>query len=163
MYSGPPPGGDADLSGTQGRDVIKQCGELVPQVAFGSDTKAVLVELLRVLHEEHALGEGNSLLTDRTFLVKAVKVLKAHAVLNGRLRCEPHDLTAMRHLTTFRVPRKSTSRSRPSSPDRPGGGTQGRHAAAGGRARRGGRRCRAGAGAAARRAGGRRGDSSGGA
>merc|ERR1719424_2072272 len=105
MYSGPPLESNVDIS-VQGRDVIKRCGEIVPQVVFGNDTKIVLVELLRVLHEEHALREGNSLLTDRTFLVKAVKVLKANALLNGRLRCEPQDLMAMRHLTTFRVPEK---------------------------------------------------------
>ena len=60
--------------------------------------------LLQVLKGDYNLSEDNALLTDRTFLVKAVSVMKARAILAGRLSCTPEDLVAMRYLTTFRVP-----------------------------------------------------------
>jgi len=103
-YSGPPVTGRH--IGAVERALILEASELVPLVVVGDPTKAVLLEFLRVLHEEHDLGEGNSLLTDRTFLIKAIKILKARAVLDGRHQCQPQDLFMMRHLTTFRVPSK---------------------------------------------------------
>jgi hypothetical protein len=45
-----------------------------------------------VLLNDYHLNDSNSLLTDRTFLVKAVKILKSKAVLEGRMRCIPEDL-----------------------------------------------------------------------
>lgn len=104
LYSGPPAASNAMLKGGPGRSIITECCEFVPQILVGERTKLVLIQLLRVLREEHGLGEDNSLLTDRTFLIKAVKILRANALLNGRLACEPHDLYAVRHMTTFRVP-----------------------------------------------------------
>lgn len=106
MYDCPLHVGSAPSDGGRELEAALKSGELLQQVVLGGPTKAVLVELLRVLHEEHGLGESNSLLTDRTFLVKAVRILKAHALLNGRRACEPRDLYAMRYLTTFRVPAK---------------------------------------------------------
>lgn len=66
--------------------------------------RRVLLELLRVLIEKHGVTQKNSLLTDRTFLVKALRIMRARAVLNGREECEPEDLWVLPYLTTFRVP-----------------------------------------------------------
>jgi len=63
--------------------------------------------LLRVLEElvmRHGVCQKNSLLTDRTFLVKALRVMRARAVLHGRRECIPEDLKVLQYLTTFRVP-----------------------------------------------------------
>jgi len=87
-----------------GREVVINACELVPHVLLAESPKRVLLKLLRILKDEHSLDESNSLLTDRTFLVKAVRVMKANAVLNGRFRCESADLRVLRFLTTFRVP-----------------------------------------------------------
>ena len=46
----------------------------------------------------------NSLITDRTFLVKAPRILKAAAALDGRSRVEVRDILALKYMTTFRVP-----------------------------------------------------------
>ena len=47
---------------------------------------------------------GNDVaLSDRAFLVKSVKLIRASAVLRGRGHCEPEDLRVLRFLTTFRV------------------------------------------------------------
>lgn len=105
-YSSPPLASDSCHINSVGRDIIIEGGELVPSVVLGEPTKKVLVEFLRVLNEDYELGESNAILTDRTFLIKAVKILKAQAVLDGRQVCEPRDLFAMRFLTTFRIPSK---------------------------------------------------------
>ena len=63
-----------------------------------------LLEFLRILIGEYECSEQNSLLTDRTFLVKAVKLLRGRALLAGRETVEPGDLAVLRWMTTFRVP-----------------------------------------------------------
>ncbi|CAK9010762.1 ER lumen protein-retaining receptor [Durusdinium trenchii] len=83
--------------------VLTACG-LVPHVLLGEPPKQALLSLLRVLRNDYNLDESNSLLSDRAFLVKAVRILKANAVLSGRYFCEPEDLRVLRFLTTFRVP-----------------------------------------------------------
>ena len=63
--------------------------------------------LLRVLEElitRHGVSQKNSLLTDRTFLVKALSVMRARAVLHGRTACIADDIKVLQYLTTFRVP-----------------------------------------------------------
>jgi len=63
-----------------------------------------LVELLRRLVVDYDCNETNSLLTDRSFLVKAVKLLRGRALLAGRSRVERGDLAVLSLMTTFRVP-----------------------------------------------------------
>ena len=60
--------------------------------------------MLRALVEEHELRDDNSLLTDRTFLVKALKLLRGRALLAGREQVELEDLRVLEWMTTFRVP-----------------------------------------------------------
>lgn len=66
--------------------------------------RRLLLELLQSLTQKHGVNQKNSLLTDRTFLVKALRVVRASAVLAGREECVPDDLRVIRFLTTFRVP-----------------------------------------------------------
>jgi len=63
-----------------------------------------LVEFLRRLVVDYDCNETNSLLTDRSFLVKAVKLLRGRALLAGRARVERGDLAVLSQMTTFRVP-----------------------------------------------------------
>ncbi|HTO53148.1 MAG TPA: MoxR family ATPase [Myxococcota bacterium] len=63
-----------------------------------------LVEFLRRLVVDYDCDETNSLLTDRSFLVKAVKLLRGRAFLAGRARVERGDLAVLSQMTTFRVP-----------------------------------------------------------
>jgi MoxR-like ATPase len=63
-----------------------------------------LLELLRRLVVEHGCDESRALLTDRSFLVKAVKLVRAQALLAGRERALPEDLHVLEFMTTFRVP-----------------------------------------------------------
>jgi MoxR-like ATPase len=63
-----------------------------------------LLDVLRALVIEYGCDETNSLLTDRSFLVKAVKLLRGRALLSGRTAVELEDLEVLRWMTTFRVP-----------------------------------------------------------
>ena len=69
-----------------------------------------LMRFLGKLIEDYHLNETNSLLTDRTFLVKAVRILKAKAILEGRKEVIPSDLSVLKYMTTFRVPEEIAER-----------------------------------------------------
>lgn len=86
------------------RAVLDAASVLVPKVDLTAQVKQLLLELLNVLLNDYNLNDSNSLLTDRTFLVKAVKILKAKAVLAGRTYCVPEDLYVLKYITTFRIP-----------------------------------------------------------
>jgi len=68
-----------------------------------SAIKDALIEFLRRLSVDYHCDETNSLLTDRSFLVKAVKLLRGRALLAGRERVERADLGVLTQMTTFRV------------------------------------------------------------
>ena len=86
------------------RTVLDGASALLPKVDLTPAVKQLLLEFLNVLLNDYGLTDKNSLLTDRTFLVKAVKILKAKAVLEGRDHCVPEDLFVLKYLTTFRIP-----------------------------------------------------------
>src|SRR2546426_5940588 len=92
------------LSPKVSRAVLDAASVLVPQVDLTAPVKQLLLELLNVLLNDYNLNDSNSLLTDRTFLVKAVKILKSKAVLEGRTHCVPEDLYVLKYITTFRIP-----------------------------------------------------------
>jgi MoxR-like ATPase len=86
------------------RAILDTANAQVPQVDLTNEVKELLLALLNVLLNDYNLNDSNSLLTDRTFLVKAVKILKSKAVLEGRMHCVPEDLFVMKYITTFRIP-----------------------------------------------------------
>jgi MoxR-like ATPase len=92
------------LSPKVSRAVLDAASTQVPRVDLTAQVKQLLLELLNVLLNDYNLNDSNSLLTDRTFLVKAVKILKSKAVLEGRAHCVPEDLFVLKYLTTFRIP-----------------------------------------------------------
>eukprot|EP01048_Picozoa_sp_COSAG05_P009571 COSAG05_NODE_795_length_7281_cov_33.551100_5_plen_591_part_00 len=75
-------------------------------VALPPAIQRLIVLLLVELVSEHGCNVKNSLLTDRTFLVKAPRVMQAAALLDGRMECVAQDLNVLTMLTTFRVPPK---------------------------------------------------------
>jgi MoxR-like ATPase len=92
------------LSPKVSRAVLDAASVTVPKIDLTAPVKQLLLELLNVLLNDYNLNDSNSLLTDRTFLVKAVKILKSKAVLEGRMHCVPEDLFVLKYLTTFRIP-----------------------------------------------------------
>lgn len=92
------------------RSALDAANTAMPKVDLTAAVKQLLLEFLNVLQNDYGCDETNSLLTDRTFLVKAVKILKAKAVLEGRDHCVPEDLFVLKYLTTFRVPEEVHNR-----------------------------------------------------
>ncbi len=76
----------------------------LPRVRVPDEARDALLRVCRALVVDYACDETNSLLTDRTFLVKAVKLLRGHALLAGRDAVGPEDLAVLSWMTTFRVP-----------------------------------------------------------
>lgn len=95
-----------DLDEVESRPGIHLKGRADPLVhlVLSELTKRGLLLFLAKLTGEYKLQEENSLLTDRTFLVKACRVLKAKSYLECREETCLKDLFALRYLTAFRVP-----------------------------------------------------------
>ena len=98
------PSGDVSC-GTHERIVDMACvHDALPWVRLPRKVIGGLVELLRRLVEQHGCNERNSFLTDRTFLVKAPRIMQAKALLSGRTLVKPEDLRVLQYMTTYRVP-----------------------------------------------------------
>lgn len=78
--------------------------DALPWVQLPRQIIGALIELLRRLVETHGCNERNSFLTDRTFLVKAPRIMQARALLCGRTVVIPEDLRVLQYMTTYRVP-----------------------------------------------------------
>lgn len=76
----------------------------IAAVPVPAAVREALLGTLRALVEEHGCSEHNSLLTDRTFLVKALHLLRGRAALAGRASAALDDLDVLGWMTTFRVP-----------------------------------------------------------
>ena len=86
------------------RKIFDDAYGLLHQVEIPEIVKRGLVDLLSRFVNQFKLDPTNSLITDRSFLVKTVKILKAQALLAGRMKVTPDDLGVVTYLTTFRVP-----------------------------------------------------------
>eukprot|EP01065_Artemidia_motanka_P021945 TRINITY_DN26159_c0_g1_i1.p1 TRINITY_DN26159_c0_g1~~TRINITY_DN26159_c0_g1_i1.p1 ORF type:complete len:811 (+),score=288.61 TRINITY_DN26159_c0_g1_i1:54-2435(+) len=89
---------------------LDQVHTALPHVLVPAHVKNLLLQiLLRVSAavRRHAPGPGGRPwvgLTDRSFLVRTPRILRAHALFNGRDQCTPADLFVLRLLTAFRLP-----------------------------------------------------------
>jgi MoxR-like ATPase len=86
------------------RKVFDEYYEKLATVAIPSEVQDVLVDFVTTMIEEYGLSESNSLISDRTFFVKSLKIIRSHALLNGRTHCTIEDLRALKYMTAFRVP-----------------------------------------------------------
>jgi MoxR-like ATPase len=86
------------------REIFDEAYETLHSVAVPEAIKRMLIDLLDRFVNQYKLDNSNSLITDRSFLVKGIKVLKAMALKDGRSHVEPRDLHGLAFMTTFRVP-----------------------------------------------------------
>ncbi len=98
---------DARARAVCDRAALDAAYDAVLRVAVPQRPREALLEALRILRAEYGCDEASSLLTDRTFLVKAVKILRGRAWLAGRAEVACEDLAALRWMTTFRVPEEA--------------------------------------------------------
>ena len=68
------------------------------------DVQDGLINFVSWLIEDQKLNEQNSVISDRTFLVKSIKIIKANAILDGRDQADLSDLKALKFLLAFRIP-----------------------------------------------------------
>lgn len=66
--------------------------------------RAAYVRVLKALVNHHGCTPENSLLTDRTMLVKAPRLIQTHALLKGREEASLADLHVLQYMLRFRVP-----------------------------------------------------------
>ena len=86
------------------KQVFDDAYALLHQVTVPELVKRGLMDLLSRFVNQFKLDSTNALITDRSFLVKTIKILKAHALIHGRMQVVPADLIAMTFLTAFRLP-----------------------------------------------------------
>lgn len=98
---------DARASAVCDRAALDTAYAAISRVGVPPALREALLEVLRILRAEYDCNETNSLLTDRSFLVKSVKLLRGHAWLAGRSSVEAGDLAVLRWMTTFRVPEEA--------------------------------------------------------
>jgi MoxR-like ATPase len=98
---------DARASAVCDRSALDAAHAALAGVAVPQRVRESVLEALRIFRAEYGCDESNSLLTDRTFLVKAIKLLRGHAWLAGRAAVAAEDLALLRWMTTFRVPEEA--------------------------------------------------------
>ncbi|MBM4383033.1 MAG: MoxR family ATPase [Deltaproteobacteria bacterium] len=98
---------DPRASAVCDRGALDAAFAAIARIAVPPRARDALLEALRILRAEYGCDETNSLLTDRTFLVKAVKLLRGSAWLAGRSEVASDDLAVLRWMTTFRVPEEA--------------------------------------------------------
>ena len=98
---------DARAAAVCDRAALDAAFAALARIAVPAALRDALLEWLRILRVEYECNETNALLTDRSFLVKAVKLLRGHAWLAGRRQVDLRDLAVLRWMTTFRVPEEA--------------------------------------------------------
>ena len=86
------------------RETFDRAFAALGRIAVPDAVKDALLQVYRVLVFDYDCDDTNSLLTDRSFLVKALKLLRGRALLRGSDRVGLEDLDVLRWMTTFRVP-----------------------------------------------------------
>src|SRR5579875_2831362 len=86
------------------RKIFDEYYEKLSTVEIPSEVQEALVDFVEMLIEEYGLNESNSLISDRTFFVKSLKIMRSHAFLNGRSHCTVEDLKVLKYMMAFRVP-----------------------------------------------------------
>ena len=74
------------------------------EVGLPKKVIAAYLKILDNLRNKYGCTPANSLLTDRTMLVKTPRMIRAMALLNGREEAILEDLRVLKYILTFRVP-----------------------------------------------------------
>ncbi|MBI3993482.1 MAG: AAA family ATPase [Candidatus Lambdaproteobacteria bacterium] len=83
---------------------LRAAREELRTVVFPPRVRKAYQDFLDALINRYGCTPKNSLLTDRTMLIKVPRMIKALALLEGRHTTEPGDLRVLKYILTFRVP-----------------------------------------------------------
>jgi len=86
------------------KEVLDNYFNKLGTVVIPEDVQEGLTNFVSILVEDFGLNESNSLISDRTFFVKSLKIIRAHALLSNRETCTMDDLKALKYMTVFRIP-----------------------------------------------------------
>jgi MoxR-like ATPase len=86
------------------REVFDEYYQKLGSLEIPLEVQEGLANFVATLIEDYGCNETNSLISDRTFFVKSLKIMRAHALLHGREVCTLEDLNALKYMTVFRIP-----------------------------------------------------------
>jgi MoxR-like ATPase len=95
---------DYEVPARVSREIFDEYYEKLSSVDIPFAVQEALANFVATLIEDYGCNETNSLISDRTFFVKSLKIIRAHALLNDRDRCTLEDLNALKYMTAFRIP-----------------------------------------------------------
>ena len=87
-----------------GKKALDDSYKNLQSVVIPVEVQEGLVSFITWLVEDQRLNESNSVISDRTFLVKSLKLIKASAVIDNRNEANLSDLKVLKFLLPFRVP-----------------------------------------------------------
>ena len=96
--------GSYDYVTKVGKKILNDTYKKFEKVVVPVDVEDGLINFVSWLIEDQKLNEQNSVISDRTFLVKSIKIIKANAILDGRDQADLSDLKALKFLLAFRIP-----------------------------------------------------------
>ena len=101
-YDGPP--GSIASRHPVSSTLLKQAHRAALRVELPQRVRVAYREFLDTLVNKFGCDSSNSLLTDRTMLVKVPRMIKTLAFLEGRTEARVEDLRVLKYILTFRVP-----------------------------------------------------------
>lgn len=93
-----------EIPASVSRDILDDYYNKFDKIDIPPVVQEGLTNFIIILIEDYGLNETNSLISDRTFFVKSLKILRAHAIIAGREACTMDDLQALKYMTAFRIP-----------------------------------------------------------
>ncbi len=95
---------DGDIPTILSRSTLDKFYKKIGGIGVPEQVQNGLANFVSILIEDYNLDETNSLISDRTFFVKSLKIIKSHAFISNREVCTMEDLNALKYMTAFRIP-----------------------------------------------------------
>ena len=86
------------------KEVFDDYYQKLGSVGIPEEVQEALANFVATLIEDYGCDESNSMISDRTFFVKSLKIMRSHALLHDREVCTLEDLNALKYMTAFRIP-----------------------------------------------------------
>ena len=86
------------------KEIFDEYYKKLGSVGIPEEVQEALANFVATLIEDFGCDESNSMISDRTFFVKSLKIMRSHALLHDREVCTLEDLNALKYMTAFRIP-----------------------------------------------------------
>lgn len=95
---------DEDIPVILSKSTLDKFYKEIGRTQIPEEVQDGLANFVTILIEDYNLDETNSLISDRTFFVKSLKIIRSHALISNREVCTMEDLNALKYMTAFRIP-----------------------------------------------------------